>query len=108
MHHERTTPLPGRRLHLVERHAGPYASPRRLTRRDLVTIDGGAQPSDTEGQWSTAWSVIHTGVEGALTSLPPDHPRRAELLTLLRDAAEIAGLESPSVLRTVASHTVSR
>lgn len=77
-------------------------SPRRLSRADLHAIDGASRRRDLASEWRHAWAFIHGGVEAALKSLPLDHPQRADLLHLLRDAADCAELPSPSELRSAA------
>lgn len=56
--------------------------------------------AEADRQWRAAWAHIAAGCAGGLTELNPQHPRRAELLGLTRDAHESAELPLVPRLRS--------
>ena len=60
----------------------------------LTVVAGGASLTDEqiERQWLAAWALIAEATERGLIGLHPLHPRRDEMLSLVRDARSAADL----------------
>jgi hypothetical protein len=68
----------------------------------LTSHDGGRTLSNVEAEreWRAAWERIAAACERGLTDLHPLHPRRQDLLSLMRDARAAAGLPREPRLRS--------
>jgi hypothetical protein len=75
----------------------------KYTQPPILTGHAGGQclsASQIEREWRDAWAQIADACEAALSQLHPMHPRRQDLLVLMRDARRAAQLPDAPHLRT--------
>jgi hypothetical protein len=51
-----------------------------------VVQDGGLTEADADAQWRAMWTAIADTCEAHIKDVHPEHPRRPELLALVRNA----------------------
>lgn len=61
-----------------------------MTEGRLKVLDGGLTEAEADAQWRAMWAAIADTCEAHIKDVHPAHPRRPELLALVRNARRAA------------------